>query len=470
MTRTPPDPPPTTKAAAHPSRSVAKRVLGSVIRYFLPLVFVAVAVAAAVWLMRTSPRVGRRRRKRQKRARLVEVRVAQSAAHRIRVHAMGTVIPARRVVLHPQINGKVVWLRKDLVPGTVVAKGRPLLRIEARDYRLAVRQRESDLAKAQSALEQEKGRQVIAAKEYALLGKQVGGGNRALMLRKPQLEAAKAAVASARAALAKAKLDLSRTIIRAPFNATLEARHVNLGSRVNTATNLVTLVGTDVYWIEITVPVDQLRWIAIPQTPAKPSAGSRVWIYDKDRWGKTATRAGRVLRLLPGLEKQGRLARLLVKVKDPLALEEEYKKKPRLLIDAYLEVEIEGGRLERAVALDRKLLREDDTVWVLTGNDKLDIRPVTVAFRTEQQVFITRGLTAGERVVVTDLAAPVDEMPLRTTGARAKKRTKQPQKRSGAGRPRMTQPTSAGPDKTARKRPPAQAAAAADGGRLQKHN
>jgi RND family efflux transporter MFP subunit len=380
-----------------------------------------VAVLAAIWLVRTSPRAGRRRRK-KKRARLVEVTSVQPAAHQVVVHAMGTVTPARRVTIHPQVQGKVVSISDELTPGTVFAKGKRLLRIEASDYRLAVRQRESELARARAELAQEKGRQAIAAKEYELLGKNVAGGNPALMLRKPQLETAKAAVRAAEAALARARLDLRRTVIRAPFNSVVAERHVNVGSRVTLGTNLVTVVGTDHYWVEVSVPVDELRWIHFPSEPSSrdestPPTSSPARVKDVAGWGESGSRMGRVLQLRPALEEQGRMARLLVEVPDPLALEKRNKGKPKLIVDSYVNVEILGDHLRSAFALDRRLLREEQTVWVLSPAGKLDIRPVEVAFRSQDKVYVTEGLREGDRVVVTDLATPVDGMPLRTEGS-----------------------------------------------------
>jgi hypothetical protein len=44
----------------------------------------------------------------------------------------------------------------------------------------------------------------------------------------------------------------------------------------------------------------------------------------------------------------------------------------------------------------------------------LQIRTVTIAFRGPHSVLVSEGLAAGERLVVTDLSAPVEGMALRT--------------------------------------------------------
>ena len=55
------------------------------------------------------------------------------------------------------------------------------------------------LAQAQSTLTSELGNQVVAQSDFELLGLNVDERERALILRKPQLEAAKATVQSAQA-------------------------------------------------------------------------------------------------------------------------------------------------------------------------------------------------------------------------------------------------------------------------------
>ena len=67
-----------------------------------------------------------------------------------------------------------------------------------------------------------------------------------------------------------------------------------------------------------------------------------------------------------------------------------------------------------AIALERRFFRDGDNVWVMTPDQRLEIRPVTVTFRGPEHLLITAGLQDGERIIVTDLPAAVDGMALRT--------------------------------------------------------
>jgi RND family efflux transporter MFP subunit len=376
----------------------------------LPALVVLGGIVIAMMLLETAPRAKREPLPSQ--ARLVEVQPVSLGDSVADIEAMGTVVPAREVVLQPQVSGEVLTISDELVPGGRFRKGEELLRIDPADYELAVRQRQSELAQAQSNLKIEQGQQAIARSEFELLGESTAGEDSALMLRKPQLESVRASVATAQATLERARLDLARTRIRAPFNAIVQSREVNAGTRVTPVSKLATLIGTDRYWLELSVPVDQLQWLEIPGINA--GDGSVVRVYDEAAWGPDRFRRGRVIRLAGDLENEGRMARVLVAVDDPLALRPEHASAPVLLLNSYVRAVIEGKTLNNVARVDRALLRGEDRVWLMGGDGRLQIRTVTIAFRGPHSVLVSEGLAAGERLVVTDLSAPVEGMALRT--------------------------------------------------------
>ena len=51
-------------------------------------------------------------------------------------------------------------------------------------------------------------------------------------------------------------------------------------------------------------------------------------------------------------------------------------------------------------------------MWVMRDNGTLDIREVQIAWRDRDRVLITDGLYAGERIVVGNIATPVQGMRL----------------------------------------------------------
>jgi RND family efflux transporter MFP subunit len=375
----------------------------------LPLAILTTGGWVALHLVETGPKSRRQPPPRQ--ARLVEVVQVKRQDVPITIKAMGTVIPARQVTLRPQVAGKIVQISPELIPGGLFRTGQGILQIERDDYRLLVKQGESDVANTQRDLKIEYGNQSIAKQEYKLLGEVIDGDDQELVLRKPHLAAARASVEAARARLEQARLDLKRTHIVVPFNAVVKEKHIDLGSMVSPSSSLVTLTGTDAYWVEVILPVRDLRWIRIPHRDGHK--GSAVRIYNPSGWGEEVYRHGRVIRLSGELEPNGRMAKLLVSIKDPLALAGDQKDVPPLLIGSYVRAEIEGQTVPSVVPLSREWLRDGDRVWIYKADHTMGIRPVTVLFREAGRVLISRGIDTGDRIVSTDLAAAVDGMLLR---------------------------------------------------------
>ena len=375
----------------------------------MPFIVLLAGGIAAFALMHSGPSAKREPPLPQ--ARLVETRPVVIGDERIRIDAMGTVVPEDSVTLQPQVSGEVIFVSDELEPGGLFTAGDELIRIDPRDYELAILQRESEVAQAQSALRLEQGQQSIAKREFELLNETLQDDDRELVLRKPQLESVRAQLALARARLEQARLDLQRSRVRAPFNAIVQSSPVDVGSRVTTASILATLVGTDSCWVEVSVPVRQLQWIDIPRSTGMP--GSRVRISSPAAWGEKAFREGRIVRLAGDLEDEGRMARLLVEVDDPFNLRPENRGKPVLLMDSYVSVRIEGRQLKQVARIAREHLRDGDRLWILDDNATLEIRKVDVVFRGKDHFLVANGIRAGDQLVVTDLAAPVAGMLLR---------------------------------------------------------
>lgn len=369
----------------------------------------ALAAAGALWLIfTTEPEVQRETAVRQT-AMLVEVVQPEAGGFRPEILTLGTVRPAREVVLRPRVGGEIVALSPAFVPGGFVRAGEVLIRIDEADYQNALAQRESELEQAIAELEIEHGRQDIAARDYRQLQRELDPDKKALVLRKPQLRGAEARVQSARTAVERARLDLERAAVTAPFDAQVLNREVNIGSQVAPGDALARLVGLETYWVETTVPPDKLRWLAFPENGG---AGSPVTIRHRTAWPEGTTREGRLFQLVGELEGETRLARVLVAVDDPLARSPGSAGAPGLLLGSFVECRIHGREIADAVRLSREYLRQGDTVWVM-NDDHLAIRAVDVVFRDAEFAYVSNGLSVEDRVVTTSLATVREGVRLR---------------------------------------------------------
>jgi RND family efflux transporter MFP subunit len=337
---------------------------------------------------------------------------------------MGTVIPAREIEIRPRVSGQIMRVSDEFVPGGMFYTGDVLLEIDSSDFELIVQSRLSDVATARSNLELEMGQQSVSRKEFELLGEDIEEGDSDLILRKPQLDAAEANLNRAEASLNQAKLNLERTRVRAPFNAMVKSRNIDLGVQVTPNNPLAVITNTDKYWVRVVVPVEELQWLQIPR-PGSGLTGSSARIFNENGWGKTVWREGRIIRLMNSLETQGRMAQLLVEIDDPLSLNAENSELPPLILDSYLRVEIEGKEINNVIALNRDLIRNGNQVWIMDEQNKLEIRDVNIIYLTANTAIISQGLKRGERIISTKLSAPVIGMDLQVYSSRKNNVSKQ---------------------------------------------
>jgi RND family efflux transporter MFP subunit len=396
----------------HASR--AGRIVGTAAKILIPLALLAgsLMVARTFILARPEPE----RQEREDRGLLVEVVRVEEASHRLDVLAEGTVVAARQVVLVPQVTGRVTWLSENLTQGGLVGAEEELLRIEDRDYRLNLDMRRAELERARAALELEEGRQVVARREWEMFADEVPDDprGRALATREPQLRDVRQTIELAETGVARARLDLQRTTLSAPFNAYVEEEGVEVGQLIGPSSRVATLVGTDEYWVLALIPVARLEHIDIPGVNAAEGSRARIW---QELGSGRVEREGWVIRLLPSLDPVGRLARVLVAVEDPLRLAQPPEERGLpLLVGSFVHLEILGNHTQRLIEVPRAALREGGHVFVMTPEHTLDIRDVEIVWGLPASVLVRSGLRDGEALITSRVGTAVPGMRLRTPG------------------------------------------------------
>lgn len=346
----------------------------------------------------------------------VETVTVHESEHTMDVTASGTVVPARQLDVRPQVSGRIVWLHESLDPGTFVDEGQTLYRIDPTDYRTAISELEAAVEQARAQLTVAESRHRAASDEweqYQQALEEEGGQASALALREPQLDEAKARLEGAKARLERARNNAGRTRFRAPFGAVITASDAEIGQLVGPETRITRLVGTETFRARVSVRTDRLPYIAIPGIDGAEGADVIVRQPLGDR---QVERPGRVLGLLSDRDATSRMARLMVQIDDPYGLDdtdEEGGRSYPVLLNTFVEVAIEGRRSERLVELPREGLRHGDDAFVVGSSEQLDIRELEVAWRRADSVLVSKGLSDGDRVVISPIATPVDGMQLR---------------------------------------------------------
>ncbi len=353
----------------------------------------------------------------------VTVRAVYPEDHIVSVTALGTVVPARELTVKSRVSGEVIKMNTDFIPGGRLPKGAELLRVDPGDYQLQLTRHERAVTEAEYQLKLEESSRDVAQKEWELLkesGPLPDDLDSGLALREPQIKKARADLKSAKAELTQARRDLERTVVTVPFNALVLEQLVEEGSSVSINETLAELVGTDEYWVEATVPLSRLDRIVFPATSEEK--GPLATILYRDRY----TLSGHVIKLLSDMGENGQMARVLISITDPLGrLAKGTSPQPVPLINEFVQVEIEGRPVTSAYKIPRTAMRENQQVWLADTEDQLVIKPVTVVWQDDTNVYVTDGLSPGDRLIESAIATPVDNMKLRVSGSDATATTPQ---------------------------------------------
>ena len=373
----------------------SRMILVSISILVLAILLAVVAVKTAPKAKKTPP---------PKRIPLVQTQPLQLEDKQVQLHLAGTVVASEEINLMPRVAGEVIEISPEFVDGGHPKKGDLLVQIDPADYQLALASAKSQLETARFNYKMELGRQEVAQREWDILKTPDATElEKELALHIPHLAAIKAALQAAEAGVKQAELNLQRTKITAPFNALVLERLADVGSQAAPSAPLARLVGTDAYWVQVSIPLDRLSWVTIP--------GSSATIYSDSG----AQREGTVLRLLGNLEPRGRMARLLVEVKDPLCLQPENKDKTPLLLSDFVRIEIAGKTLQKVYCVPRRALHEDKRLWI-ARDGHLEICEVKVLWRDAQTALVRGDFLPEDALIVSDLPAPMQGMEIKRAG------------------------------------------------------
>lgn len=375
--------------------------LKTTVRVIVPILLVALAVGIGFLIIKTTKKPEKKRPPRT--AYAAEVVLLKPGDQVVKLSATGTVVPATEITLRSRVAGEIVEVAPEFIGGGTFEEGALILKIDSVDYKLALEQKKAALAEAEFQLKLEQGQSDIAAREWELMAADdlASGADRELAMRVPHLKYRAAKLEAAKAELENATLDLSRTEVRAPFNAVVVERRTNLGSQASVQDALAVLAGSDTFYVRASVPVDRLQWIV-----CDPEKGSPVVVTR----GAGTVRSGRAVRLESSVEKMGRMARVLIAVDNPM------QGGHPMLLNEYVNIEIEGASIQNAFSIPRVALHDDRFVWLATPESALEIREVEVAWRDATHVIISGGLKHGERLILTNLSTPINGMSLRIEG------------------------------------------------------
>ncbi len=304
---------------------------------------------------------------------LVSTLTIQPQTVRLSVTSQGKVIARSRSQLSAEVAGEISQISTKLVKGGFFKPGEQLLQIDPADYQANVREAEAALASAQAQQFQEQARAEQAFQDWKTLGNKRQADP--LVLRKPQLAQAEAAVKSAQAALDRANRKLAKTIIRAPWPAMISLRMAELGQFVSPGTPLAELIAVDYAETRLALSDKELSWLA-KIAPGSQKNGPEVILKSRFR-GQSQQHIAQIVRDEGTISDTTRMHYLIARIEDPYNLigqpiASDLNAAP-LKIGSFVEATISGKQLDNVYRIPRYLLQTENKLHLIGDNNQLKI-------------------------------------------------------------------------------------------------
>lgn len=303
----------------------------------------------------------------------VEVATAAEGEIERRVEVTGTLAPWEEGLVAFQVDGPVTDLSADL--GDRVKKDQVLARVDPREFQIRREQAEAEVAAAEADFGRVTG---LAAKDMAT---------------KQQADEARRRLDVARAAADLARKKLADSVVRAPFAGVVARRAVNAGEWARTGNPAFLVVAAEPLKLRADVP---------ERNAADVQVGDAVAVTSESFAGALS---GAVHRIGPSVAVDSRSFPVEARVDNPGCA-------------------VKPGTFARASILlagtRRGVLVPDTALVQFAGNPRVYVvadgkareRVVELGPRSGGRVLVTKGVAAGEAVVVTGASVLSDGMPV----------------------------------------------------------
>jgi len=370
-------------------------------------------------------------------------------------HGYGNVEPSQVWNGVAQVAGKVVAVDPAFKRGAIMRAGQFLLQIDPTDYELAIARVETDIEATRARISElelqeknsrisleieqeslvisraELGRKRNLVAQGAASSSEVEKEQRSVLAQTQTVQALTntlslypverrqldAELNRLQTQLDDARLNLNRTQVTLPFTGRISEVAVEQFQFVRQGDRLGTADGISRAEIEVQMPLWRIAALIRSEgvtdvSELMPGAiGERLGVTARvslDRDSLNAEWQGRVARFTDSLDLETRTLGIIVEVDDPYAGVQPGIRPP-LVKGMFVDVELRGRPRPGTLVIPRVALFGEH-VYVVGAGNRLERREVMIGFSGESYFAIAEGLSAGERIVVSDLVPAIDGM------------------------------------------------------------
>lgn len=316
----------------------------------------------------------------------------------------GRLVAVDTVEVRPRVGGAIQKIYFQ--PGEIVEKDAPLFLIDPRPYEAEVSQAKAALAaaKAQITLSQtdlDRAQRLIS--ENAISRRDVDERQNANRVAKASLEGAEAA-------LEQANLNLYYATIRAPVRGRISRAEITIGNLVNpgNAPVLATIVSVDSIYADFEVDEQTYLTMFRQQHNSDDALPVELVLSSDDiaNGQPTMSYPGQIVSFDNKLDTtSGTIrARAIFANKDKA-----------LVPGMYANVRVSQAQAQDVILIPERLISTDQDkkyVYVVTAENKVAYRPVTLGGLAQGMRIITQGLQSGDRIITDALQKIRPDMPV----------------------------------------------------------
>ena len=315
----------------------------------------------------------------------VVVATAQKGDFPVYLEGLGTVTAFNTVTVHTRVDGQI--MKVNFTEGQYVRQGDSLIEIDPRPYQVMLEQAEGQLAKDQAQLHDVQ----VDFERYTLLFNEGVIPKQQVDTQQAQVGQYQGAIKADQATIDNAKLQLVYCHITAPISGRIGLRLVDMGNIVHASDTNGLLVITQVQPIAVifTLPQDQLQQVLGKLYGSKSLS---VEAYNRDDSAKIAD--GRLLTIDNQIDPTTgtyKLKAVFENDKNILF--------PNQFVNMHMLVDVKHDlMIVPAAAIQRG--PQGTYVYVVSDGTTVNIRPVSIAQTTGNNVGVSSGLNPGDVVVI----------------------------------------------------------------------
>jgi len=330
---------------------------------------------------------------------------AESKSLTLKVRTQGEVRPKTEVDLISQASGRIISVSPTFVAGGGVTPSGVLVQVDPTDYEFAVTSAEARVAEMMARFSRTQADADIVRRQWEKWGEGIPTD---LALKKPEIAEATANLRAAQSSLAQARVNLSRTKISMPFYGRVREKLADVGQVVNSGSKLGRIFSTEIVEVKLPLSDSQLAQLNLPLAFEADESNAPKVTFTTMVAGKMHTWEGRLVRTAAAIDPQTRMVYATAEVVDPYGA--AMSDGMPLAIGLFVNASIEGRNLDDALVIPRAALKTGDRVYVITADNRVSVRDVTVLMSDPDMVILVDGVIAGEMVAISPLRNVVDGM------------------------------------------------------------